>query len=764
MPSQRRDRGLLLPWAMLVLAIAYLTAGGGGGSYGVYFVAFRAVSAVLLIVALAIWLVAAIRSAHWRPRSSLSIALLAAIASLAFSDLFSEHPRLGFDYIAYGVLVAGSYLVLQRLFAHGYFGRRLNALPVLLGFGFTSIYIAVVFIRWGMLWAELGRFVSPPLRPRFESLGLGDPSGLATVVILLLAASAAELGVITGTRRGLLCALGALSAATVFLTGSRSGWVGLGAAAVLVAVPFLRQRRNRSDLRAAIRSKAFGPLAAALLVSVGIVALVFSPAVASRLAEPAGDTRTAFAHASLAMFSGHPLTGVGPGMWVVDRIRYTQPPDVDYYIPHAHNLVLQTLAELGLVGALAGIVVVAVVLRLLLRGLRSEDPVARRLGWAALFGGAYLVIHQMFDLYANMPAVWFAYALTVARLDALTTRDKPPMSTRAFAPVAVALAVVFGTAGAWLAYSESAAISGDVAAREANGFNWPAAAAAARVAVAQDPGMPPYLFTLGVAEAQIGDPGSALTHLRASAEIDDYPIAWLNVARLELGQGDRDAARTALAQAMRLGYQQPQVAFAASLMDAELGDGDAAVSALADALLVAPTLASDPFWEDQARHQLFEDALSAALTSAPPEVGYKLALEGGRAQLAPAIVAILPADEQAVPDLVVRSWAGDQAAFDALHARAIADPLNIDVVVLCRRLALRSAQVNLPAEGWTCFGAGSPDNALIVRVDPSNALGAAPVPGLPGPDASIHALYVYRRLAPLDKLAPGLLHLVPEFE
>ena len=48
-----------------------------------------------------------------------------------------------------------------------------------------------------------------------------------------------------------------------------------------------------------------------------------------------------------------PLTGQGPGSWAPDRIAFTDASEIDYYIPHAHNVPAQTLAEFGLVGVVA---------------------------------------------------------------------------------------------------------------------------------------------------------------------------------------------------------------------------------------------------------------------------------------------------------------------------------------------------------------------------------------------------------------------------
>ena len=758
-----RNRTQLVTWALIALAITYAVAAGGAGSNGINNTVSRVAAAAVLVVALAVWLVTAARDPFWRPRTSLAAGFAAALGALAIALLGSTQPRLGFDYVAYAALLVGGYLLLQRLFAHRFFGPRLGALSVLLGLGLAVIYLVVVLLKWVLIWISLGRFVAPPLRPGYESLGLGDPSGLAAILLLLFIAAACQLGLGTRTRRRIVLTHAAVATVAIFLTGSRSAWLALAVTVVVVGALWLWAGDRRAEIWRIARTRGFRKAAVGIGFAGFVAAILFSRAVASRLGEPAGDTRTAFTHASVSMFAEDPVTGVGPGMWVVERIASTQPPDVDYYIPHAHNLVLQTLAELGLVGAAAGVVVAAVLLRLVRRGLRSPDALARRLGWATVASTVFLVVLQLFSNYANLPALWLCFGLVVARLDALMTADDAPMPNRVFAPVGLALAVGIGGAGAWLAMSERAALANDAAVGAANAADWTAAEVSARVALDMDPAMTPYAFTLGLAEAHTGQPEEALAHLRASAAIDDYPIAWLNVARLELDLGRPDAGRAALANAMRLGYQQPQVALGASLMYLELGDRPPAVAALAQALVVAPALASDPWWDATGRRSLLEDALTAAIANATPETGYRLALEGERPEAAAALVGVMAAEQRTIPGLVVRAWAGDKVAFDDLHARAFDDPMDITTVALCRRLALHSSVESHLAVPWRCDDAGAPDIPIVIRIDAPDYGEWAPVPGLPGPDASVHVIYVYRRLAPLDKLVPGIPAVVPRF-
>src|SRR6266542_3183305 len=121
----------IVAWAVIVLGLVYFTAGGGGGTVGVYLVEVRILNVVVLLVALMVWLAISLSSDFWRPRSALAPALVVAVAALAISDLASEQPRIGYDFVAYATLLAGGYLLLQRLFNHPFFGPRLGMLGVL---------------------------------------------------------------------------------------------------------------------------------------------------------------------------------------------------------------------------------------------------------------------------------------------------------------------------------------------------------------------------------------------------------------------------------------------------------------------------------------------------------------------------------------------------------------------------------------------------------------------------------------------------------
>ena len=249
--------------------------------------------------------------------------------ALAVALLFSERPRLGADYLAYSALLTGAYLLQQRLFAHAFFGPRLGSLAVVLGFALCLVFVIRVFGHWLDFWEIVGRLTVPPLRPGFEGLAYGHPGTFATVVILLWLASVAHLGLSTGRARLVIGVLGVLVAFVVVVTGARGAWLGLAAAAAVGAVAWLLAPERRAALSTFLRNRRVQAGLVAVVAGLAVVGVVLLPAIARRLFAPAADVREGFFNSALRMFQDDPLTGQGPGMWVVERARYTLPTEQD---------------------------------------------------------------------------------------------------------------------------------------------------------------------------------------------------------------------------------------------------------------------------------------------------------------------------------------------------------------------------------------------------------------------------------------------------
>ncbi len=752
-------------WIGITLLVLYVVIAGGGGATGVLLVQFRVTSLILLALVVSVWLLAAWRSPRWRPASAMWPAVVAIIVAFAVASVLSWNQRLSLEYLAYAVLLLTLYLILVRLLADAGFRPRLLALTGLLCGTIALLYLAIVLRLWIDWWGVVGHITTPPLRPGYEGLSYANPSAVAAIVVLFLAPTIAWFA-----RRGRSALIGmavlvGLVGITVVVTGSRGAWLALGLAITVTGGLGLVRPQTRRIVRDRLgRTPRLG--VAAVLVAGALVAIAFGPAILRRALAGGDALRVTLNLTALRMFAADPMTGSGPGTWVVRRAAFTEPQEVDYYIPYAHNFVSQGLAEFGLLGVAVAAIVLVAVLRLIVRAFSSVDPTRRSMAWAAIFSLTYLAGHQLVDSYMSLPAVLFAAILPVAFLDA--TRPAPQVSTplpdrfdwlasspRGLVVIGLACALALGS----IARIESIALTATEAATAADNDDWAKAAGLAQDAAAADPDLPANGFVAGIATAREDSPAArqaALDLLRRSAEMDDYPQAWLNVAALELAGGDAEAARAALTRAMRLGWQQPAVSLPAGTLYLQLGDRLAALDAFSQALNGAPELADDPFWETgpelaDLRDTVVERAIS---TSASPAI--TMALLAGRTADARALAAALPASERLIAVLAVEAWAGDDSSQAALVELAEERPLDTRAVVWSAILAERDGDIEARDRFrlWAAITGGSLGSAIgedVIVTDKPRIRSQ-----VPGSNANFQGLYTYRRSYPWDLLVPGL--------
>jgi O-Antigen ligase/Tetratricopeptide repeat len=335
----------------------------------------------------------------------------------------------------------------------------------------------------------------------------------------------------------------------------------LSAGAVLLLAALERQstvgHRLRSDLTLLL---AVGVVAAGLVgigASGGPVTLAheaghaFTAAPAPehgslnrRLLDLSGNGRVELWRAALADFEAHPLLGSGAGSyeqyWLLHRPTALKVRD-------AHNLYLETAAELGLVG-----------LALLLAGLAMPLVALRRTRRHPLvpaLAGAYCayLVHAAFDWDWEVPAVTLSALLCGAAIlvVARTGSDrKLPSRVRVGGLAAVVVALVVAFVG--LVGNIELSRAGDAARRG----SWSAAAADARLAHKWAPFSAAPWQQLGEAETAIGQDARAQASLRRAIAIspNDWTL-WFDLARASTG-GARTAA---LSHARMLNPLSPEV-------------------------------------------------------------------------------------------------------------------------------------------------------------------------------------------------------------
>lgn len=214
---------------------------------------------------------------------------------------------------------------------------------------------------------------------RFDArmgVGLYEPNYLAANLALVIPVALAIAGVQPTPRKRLLWLLGSLVLmASLFLTSSRGGFLGLLAAATI----FVYRRRGAGPALALI----IGLVLAALPTNLGerALATLFEDARAPAGLEASNEAHLALFWGALRMIADAPLTGVGPYNFKTLSAAYSG-LDRDFI---AHNSYLELAAELGLPVLVIFLLLVAAVFRGLRRAVAvgADSPESRELAaWA----------------------------------------------------------------------------------------------------------------------------------------------------------------------------------------------------------------------------------------------------------------------------------------------------------------------------------------------------------------------------------------------
>ncbi|MDX1380862.1 MAG: O-antigen ligase family protein [Xanthomonadales bacterium] len=221
----------------------------------------------------------------------------------------------------------------------------------------------------------------------------------------------------------------ALLLGAVLISGMRAGWLAM--ALVLLTYLVLMLRRENRELRRALVT------IPVLAVAVLALSWLASPLLQERIdvsrafalgTEQAADTssmeRIPIFRAAVLMYRDHPVNGVGVRGYPYAYIGYAEPGDIHvaksdgvYAASHAHNIVLEVMADTGTIG-LAGLVLAFVIA--LRRGILEVTPGERRDAFP--FALALLLVvfplNSHFAIYGTYTSslIWFLTGLWAAAL------------------------------------------------------------------------------------------------------------------------------------------------------------------------------------------------------------------------------------------------------------------------------------------------------------------------------------------------------------
>ncbi|MFN8224171.1 MAG: O-antigen ligase family protein [Gaiellales bacterium] len=316
--------------------------------------------------------------------------------------------------------------------------------------------------------------------------------------------------------------------------------VALALGAVVVGVAGVRLRRAPVARVAPDRLRrllAAVAGAVALVAVVGLVAAVGNPVSWTRDQLSAGacenspdrigsicdNNRLAWWGEALEIAKANPVAGTGAGTYTVARRRYA---DSSARAPQPHDVPLQLLADLGLVGLALGVVLVAGAVGASRRALaRTGDDAHDRAATILVAVALGYGVHALVDYDADFVAVT---APTLLAVGALAAMSGVPRSRRLGPGVLVAaVAVCLATVGS-LALPELATRAVDAGRAALTDGDVGVAARKARDARDLNPLSPEPIVLQGDIADEAGDSKAAAARYREAAELQpENPSGWV---------------------------------------------------------------------------------------------------------------------------------------------------------------------------------------------------------------------------------------------
>jgi O-antigen ligase len=518
-------------------------------------------------------------------------------------------------------------------------------------------------------------------------------------------------------------------ASVLFMSGGRATWV----AAVVASIAVLLVR---GGIGAAVEWARRWWVAGAVIVLVGIGTLVTTGVggiVLHRLATFGTiEMRLATWDGALAAWTANPITGVGPGTFPF-LLQPTGYFDASSFAPpHADNLYVQALAELGLLGLGSLAALATIVVR---RWSRRPPPGSAL--WALVFAvvGGLAANPAALGYCAFLIVVWAGLATPYVPTDA--TRPARWMAVPLVAAAMVGVVPVTATT--------IAAVISDVA-RAAAGSSPTTALSNLELATTLDPTHPLYRRDRGSLLLSLGRPAEAseaLARARSLNPWDDTTSRAVAITALALGNpaDALEAAQRAVDIQSSEALNHATLAYVAG----RTGDATTRDRALITMVTLTPWAAADPAWAHAypgvAPADVLERAAGAVPSASLPgdidqqwvaALGGRLSpREGTAAQRAFAL--ILSCRNGEASDLLASALRTDGSGWAYWFARAVlARTGEEDVQSAVVPLTMLSAPVR--QEGAP-LSAPLPDQVAYAR----RALGDLGGPDLPSQDDGVRA-------------------------
>lgn len=306
------------------------------------------------------------------------------------AETFSSALR----YFAYGLICFLAVQCLRRLSPIKTFALAFSA------YGFVLAVFALVqsvSSNGKLYWLRAPRFggwIYGPYVNHNHFTGLMEM--LAPIPLVILASSR-----VRGAHKAMATLAAAVTASTIFLSGSRGGMVAFSVQMGLLATVLIRRKKSRKTTLA---------LGTFLLIAFGLATWLGSAELAERVASIHSETRAELSAGTrlnidrdaLRMFARKPVLGWGlgtfPEVYPQFRTFYT-----NLSVDRAHNDYLQLLVETGALGFATMLWFLMVLYCRAIKKLKYWDGNAT-VTLAALLGVTGILVHSFVDFNLQIPA------------------------------------------------------------------------------------------------------------------------------------------------------------------------------------------------------------------------------------------------------------------------------------------------------------------------------------------------------------------------
>ncbi|MCB9438296.1 MAG: O-antigen ligase family protein [Anaerolineales bacterium] len=597
----------------------------------------------------AVWLVDMLRKKqHW-PYTPLDWVLAAYVLLLGVSTVFSQNSRVSLEYSWFFVIQCVWFYLWVDLMRQGRQRWLMEALflvagvAVVLGaFEYVSWYFGIGLSPTGQSWAAI-MGLNDPIPPIFYKLQLlmngSNQLGAYTLLTLPVLVAWARTVHQGDYRIGLgLLAVGVFW--LLLMSGARGAW-GAAVAVTGIVVAFQLIRWHLLPQRIAFSLMAAG----VILIAGGLFGYAF------RSDSFSDQRRVDLWQSAVKMAEKDPLTGVGVYRFGLEYRQYRDTTFIQDRMTAAHNIYLNTLAEIGILGLLLLMALGMTFTRVWWQAWQTAATPAQQIRLEAIFAGLVgFSVHSMVDAFtwpvALILGVYGAYVVAQVHPPTISLRLIPVYRGL---PYAVTLLVV--VYGGWLVQVDRAGIALLRATAAIVDDDYEAALTQLDRAEDLDPTLDLYslqrAYVLGLLAADQPDrylDQAIAAHEQVLTDNPTYDTALANLAALYSQHGDYDQAIERLKRAIVVNPTRWQLKLALGQTYEQAGATEDARAIYQEALWGYPPLSQSPFWQQT---PLRQESLRAAYTNADtPEMQLLLAVYQGW----------LPEAEAVAPQIDRNSW------------------------------------------------------------------------------------------------------------